>query len=123
MGLRVPKSLANSIAINRQFFSSLSFLNVYLVGLDAKEYYMTIFIPIAQNISHCGDHFCLKITPKFFSDSLYLAFALCRPYVFTAIATPNVWPALQSSSQTGSELERQNSEPAYTTTLPTEPMV
>ena len=46
-------------------FSSLSFLIVHLVGSHTKEYFRTIFIPVTQNIIHCGGL-------NTFSESLFL---------------------------------------------------
>ena len=41
-------------------FSSLSFLNAYLVGLQAKAFFRSIYIPISHNLTHYNGQLLLK---------------------------------------------------------------
>ena len=66
-----PKSKA-SFAISKVF--RLSFLDAHMVVSHAKEYFMTIIIPITQNMSDCNGQPPLEITPNAVSESLYFMF-------------------------------------------------
>ena len=45
-----------------------------MVVSHAKEYFMTIIIPITQNMSDCNGQPPLEITPNAVSESLYFMF-------------------------------------------------
>ena len=69
----------------------LSFLNAYLVGLHAKEFFRTIYNRITHNVIHCNGQLLLVIMPNNISESVYFVvrpciypkFSTCKPYLLT----------------------------------------